>query len=180
MELDRFHCGEREYLESLVRTHGHIVLKVARRFGEDEDHILDLVQETWIQVLEKRTTFRGSGAFEAWLHRVATRVCISEYRRRKTGRKALDRMNPEDAPHGKVATPMEENETEELGRLLDEALHELTEREHDAIYLRIIENRSPDETARIMGVKKSTVRSTVRHGVQRLRKILEGSSHDMS
>lgn len=175
MDLKRFHRGDRAYLESVVRTHAQVVMGVARRFGKDPDHTNDLFQESWMHIFQKRATYRGEGSIQGWLHRVATRVCITDFRNRRNQASALNRMGPGDGPQGSVETPQDEQkriEEEESYRQLHLSLGELSDREHEAIYLRFMEDKSTAEVASMMGIQKMSVRSIIRHGVKRLRIIM--------
>ena len=76
--------------------------------------------------------------------------------------------------------PLSEAERSELQSKLHRALAHLSERELQAICLRILEGKTPDEVAEIMGVEKSTVRSNIRHGISHLRELMEGSDDELS
>jgi RNA polymerase sigma-70 factor (ECF subfamily) len=183
IDLERLRRGDRGYLEALVRSHGPLTLLVARAYGTDGDHAEDLFQEIWRHVFQKRRSYRGDGSFEAWLHRLATNVCINDFRTRKVRSKAHERMgnmglNGEHAWN--VQDPLDEAERRELHRRLHRALGHLSDREHQAICFRILEGKTPEEVARIMGIKKSTVRSTIRHGIERLRELMEVSGDELS
>ena len=69
--------------------------------------------------------------------------------------------------------PIDEREKREARHKLDLALEQLSRRENEAIVLRILEDRKPSEVARIMGIKATTVRSIIRHGMKHLREIME-------
>ncbi len=176
IDLGRLRRGDRDYRDYLVRTYGSLVMGVCKGFGKDYDHTQDLYQECWVKVFRKQSTYRGDGSFEAWLHRVSTRVCISDFRHRKAYQKAHERAQLEtmlDDPGLTEVDPMEDIEREKARHKLDLALDQLSGRENDAITLRLLEERKAGEVARIMGTKTPTVRSNIRHGLKRLRKIME-------
>jgi RNA polymerase sigma-70 factor (ECF subfamily) len=182
IDLERFRRGDRGYLEELVTTHGGLVLQVAQGFGKDSDHVQDLFQEAWMHVFQKRRTYRGEGSFEAWLHRTATRVCVTDFRLRKARFRVHDRMGQEERGNGqewRENDPMDENDKRETHAKLHRALGELSNREHEAICLRVLEKKKTEEVARIMGIKQATVRSIIRHGVSRLRKLMEAPGDEL-
>ena len=74
---------------------------------------------------------------------------------------------------------MDEADKRENHLKLHRALAKLSNREHEAICLRILEKKKPDEVARIMGIKKSTVRSIIRHGITRLKKLMEAPGDEL-
>jgi len=183
IDLERFRRGDRAYLDELVRTQGRLVLLVSRAYGTDFDDAEDLFQEIWKRVFEKRRSYRGDGSFEAWLHRLATNVCISEFRARRSRREAHERMGQQGMSNEhswKTQNPLGEAERRELHLKLHRALAQLSDREHEAIILRLSEGKGPEEVARIMRIKKSTVRSIYRHGIQRLKELMEVPGDELS
>lgn len=176
MELERFHRGEPSYFETLVERHGWLVQRVVEAYQSDRDEAQDYFQEIWIRVYRKRASFSGSGSFEAWLHRIARNTCINlmvarDRRWRLFGRV---KIHWSKEPMGWNPTdPSIETELRERKRRLHEALIRLTDRERQAITLRLFEDKDAKEVAEIMGIKESTVRSIIRHGAARLKKAME-------
>lgn len=176
IDLERLRSGERNYRAYLVRTYGPLVMGVCKGFGKSYDHTQDLYQDCWVRVFRRQETYRGDGPFEAWLHTVATRVCVSDFRHRKAHQKAHKRARLENMVEDPIRAegdPLEEKERREARNKLDLALERLSRRENEAIVLRILEDRKPSEVAGIMGIKPTTVRSIIRHGIKHLRGIME-------
>ncbi len=176
IDLERFRAGGDQYFEYLLRAHGPLVLTITRAHSRDIDHAEDLFQEVWKRVLEKRHTYSGSGRFEGWIRRVAVTVCIADFRARKVRAEAMVRLaevERHESLHGENWDPLAELEREELQVRLHRALGLITERQQEAIHLRLFEARLPEEVAEIMGVERSTVRSLIRKGLNRLREISE-------
>ena len=182
IDVRRFRRGDPEYFEEVLRSHGHTVLAVAQTFGKDSDHAEDLFQETWSHVFEKRRSYRGTGSFDGWLHRIATRVCIGDYRDRKDRLEAIGRMRAEDHREALGVVPMDPlgaAERRDLHGRLHRALAGLSRREHEAITLRIFDGLSTGEVADRMRISQATVRSIVRHGIARLRNIMEDMGDEL-
>src|SRR5271154_177357 len=64
------------YQYRLVR---YLVSLLGRRDGVD-----DLVQETWLRVLERGSSYDGHSRFEPWLFRVARNIAVDAMRKRRT------------------------------------------------------------------------------------------------
>ena len=64
-----------EYQDRLVR---YLVYVLGRRDGVD-----DLVQETWLRVMERGKSYDGRSRFEPWLFTVARHLAIDFLRRRR-------------------------------------------------------------------------------------------------
>ncbi len=182
IDRERFRAGGSEYFEELVRSNGPLVLMVAQAYGEDADHAEDLFQEIWKHAYEKRGSYGGHGSFEGWLHRLATNVCRDEYRTRKVRSEALDRMGQQGREELSwlPPDPLEEAERREFHLRLHRALAHLSKREHEAITLRILEGRTPEEVAAIMRTEKATVRSHISRGIKRLKEVMEDPGDELS
>jgi RNA polymerase sigma-70 factor (ECF subfamily) len=170
--------GDERHFRDLVQTFGPLTFRIARRFGHDEGHAEDLFQEIWKQVFEKRGTYSGSGPFAAWLHRVATNTCISDFRAARIRARALRRMENEGKDfHGgwRPPDPLAETERSEWQRRLHAAMAQLPDRELEAITLRIFERKTPGEVSDIMGIARTTVRCHISRGVKRLRGFMNGT-----
>lgn len=181
IDADRFRRGDPAFLRELLRTHSLVVLDVARAFGEDPDHVEDLFQQTWIRAYEKRGTYGGTGSFNGWLHRVVTRVCINDFRARRRAAEAMNRMRavgPERESLG--PEPSDEPEDNEWRRRLHLALARLSRRQNEVITLRILEDLNTDEVAHRLSISPATVRSNLRHGIQRLRRLMKGRENELS
>jgi len=148
IDLGRFRRGDRTYLEDLVKSRGQWVLTVAHAYSEDSDHAEDLFQEIWKHVFEKRRSYGGDGSFEAWLHRLATNVCLSDFRARKARFEAHERMGKmglDEEHRWRTQDRLDESERRELHLKLHRALAQLPEREHEAICFRLLEGKTPGE-----------------------------------
>ena len=70
-------------LESLVgqyqyRLVRYLIYLLGRRGGVD-----DLVQEIWLRVLERGSSYDGQSRFEPWLFRIARNIAVDAMRKRR-------------------------------------------------------------------------------------------------
>ena len=75
--------------------------------------------------------------------------------------------------------PLGAAERRDLHGRLHRALAGLSRREHEAITLRIFDGLSTGEVADRMRISQATVRSIVRHGIARLRNIMEDMGDEL-
>lgn len=180
-DAERFASGDREYVREVVREYEPLILVICRSYAVDDDHMLDLAQETWTTVLAKLASFEGKGSFRAWLFRVCTNLCLTDARTRKARTERMRRYSEDmRSMDWKQVDPLAETARRELHHSIYRALPRLSEGEREAVTLRILEGRSAAETARIMGIAPATVRSHIRHAIQRLRTMMEDPDNDLS
>ena len=177
VDLKRFRDGDDEYFEQIMQIRGPMVLRVCQPYADSHDHAKDLFQDIWTQVYLKRESFRGEGSFEAWLGRIAKNICINDLKARKNRADSLHGPRGEpmtEALHWKPPDPLREAERSELHSNLLQAMDQLPRREREAISLSVFDEKTSGEIAEVMGTKEATVRSTIRHGIKRLRELLGG------
>ncbi|HEX9049152.1 MAG TPA: sigma-70 family RNA polymerase sigma factor [Anaeromyxobacter sp.] len=68
--LRRVRAGDPAAFAGLVRRHGGGLLRLARLFVRDGAAAEDVVQETWMAVLEGLGGFEGRASFKTWLYRI--------------------------------------------------------------------------------------------------------------
>jgi RNA polymerase sigma-70 factor (ECF subfamily) len=156
-----------EYQGRLMR---YLVYVLGRR--EDVD---DLVQETWLRVMERGKSYDGRSRFEPWLFTVARHLAIDLVRRRKD--LSLD---AEDEGGPAVAAPVSQGlspfamaaRTEEAERLAA-ALAGLQGIYREALVLRFLEEMSLQEIAAVVGAPVPTVAARIYRGLAALRPQME-------
>lgn len=66
----RVQGGDRAAFAGLVRRHGGALLRFTRLFVREESVAEEVVQETWMAVLEGLDGFEGRASFKTWLYRI--------------------------------------------------------------------------------------------------------------
>ncbi len=66
----RVRAGDRSAFAGLVRRHGGALLRFARLFVRESSTAEEVVQDTWMAVLEGLGGFEGRASFKTWLYRI--------------------------------------------------------------------------------------------------------------
>lgn len=160
--------GEYEAFERLLSKYERRIYTLALRIVSIREDAEEVVQETFLTVLEKLSDFREEARFHTWLTRIATNHALGILRRRK---KTLD-VSFDDAPadtepleslrpeyiaswRKSPADILHEKESEAI---LKEALQELDEKYRLVFLLRDVEEFSIQETAEILGISEANVK----------------------
>lgn len=148
--------------EALYLRHKDFVLRVALRFAPDIDTALDVLQDTFVQLL-RRFPPAGEGItltarLTTLLYPIAKNAAITAAR--KTGRfpVAAD-ITPEDVP----APPARDDG--DLGRIFAS----LPPGQREALTLRFVDGMSLDEIAQALGIPEGTVKSRLHGGIANIR-----------
>src|SRR5580658_8952645 len=97
-------AGGREAFGELVRRHGSAVRGLLRRMGADTALADDLAQDAFLAAFEQIGEFRGEGAFQGWVKRIAARLYVRRWR--KDARLDLMASTPDpeaSVGHGELA-----------------------------------------------------------------------------
>jgi len=73
--------GDEAALVTLVKRHQPLMLRVARSYVHDPRAAEDVVQETWIALLERIDDFEGRATLKTWLFRVLVNRSITRAQR---------------------------------------------------------------------------------------------------
>ncbi len=159
-----------QYQYRLVR---YLIYLLGRREGVD-----DLVQETWLRVLERGASYDGRSRFEPWLFRVARNIALDSMRKRRNV--SLD-SDDEDgvvrpSPASSEPSPFAlAARTEDAGRLAI-SLQTLEPVYREVLVLRFQEDLSLQEISAVVGSPVSTVASRIYRGLATLRPQFEGDT----
>ena len=155
-----------QYQYRLVR---YLIYLLGRRDGVD-----DLVQETWLRVLERGSSYDGHSRFEPWLFRVARNIAVDAMRKRRI--LSLD----SDDDDGRVRPSPTSNEPSPYKLAartrLASSLQTLEPVYREALVLRFQEDLSLQEISAIVGAPVSTVASRIYRGLATLRPQFEGET----
>ncbi|WP_242336675.1 MULTISPECIES: RNA polymerase sigma factor [unclassified Anaeromyxobacter] len=66
----RVRAGDRSVFAGLVRRHGGALLRFARLFVRESSAAEEVVQDTWMAVLEGLDDFEARASFKTWLYRI--------------------------------------------------------------------------------------------------------------
>jgi RNA polymerase sigma-70 factor (ECF subfamily) len=157
--------AESSWIEPLVRELHRPVFQLAVLLVRDYAVAQDIVQEAFVRVWLSPRTPRDLSGFRPWLYR--TVVNLARDHQRRQGRWARVRFGRLDS-----ANPVDVAERHESDARLAIAIHALSRREQEALYVRFFEDASFDEVARIIGTRTGTARVLVHRALAKLRRQL--------
>ncbi len=159
-----------QYQYRLVR---YLIYLLGRREGVD-----DLVQETWLRVLERGASYDGRSRFEPWLFTIARNLAIDLTRRKQNvSLDSSDDGEPHEAPPSPVSdapSPFVLAARTEDAQHLARSLQTLEPIYREALVLRFQEDLSLQEISTVVGAPVTTVASRIYRGLAALRVQLEG------
>ncbi|MFP5247194.1 MAG: sigma-70 family RNA polymerase sigma factor [Thermoanaerobaculia bacterium] len=175
-------AGEPSAFETLVREYGPRLLRLARRFLENEEDARDAVQDAFIAVYRAAKSFEANSALTTWLHRILVNAALMKLRtKRRHPEEDIESLLPrfaEDGHQVEPSTPWPESaqtmlEREEERALVRGAIAQLPDAYRTVLLLRDIEEMSTEETAAILGTTKNVAKIRLHRARQALRALLD-------
>lgn len=155
--------GDRSAFGELVRRHGSAIRGLLRRLGAEAGLADKLAQEAFLIAFDQITDFRGEGAFQAWVKRIAVRQYAKHIR--KDAR--LDLIAEPSAAPDTPLSQDSENSTPAVS--FEEALAGLPRSERLCVGLCYGGGLSHAEAADALNAPLANVRSHLRRGLDRLK-----------
>jgi RNA polymerase sigma-70 factor (ECF subfamily) len=160
-----FQAGDESAFSIFVARHQDRVYRLAMLWLKDQSRADDTLQETFLRSYTGLGQFRFRAQPHTWLLRVLRNVCREENRRYATHPLAEDFGSEQSIEPDFAAA---QDRPRQLAKLHD-ALKRLPERQRDVVMLRLFEELSIAETAKIMGCRSGTVKAHLNKALNGLR-----------
>lgn len=146
--------------EAIYDAHFDFVWRSVRRLGVPEHAQDDVVQDVFIVVHRRLSTFEGRSSLKTWLFGIVAHV-VRSHKRSRGLPQAVD-SDPDDLADSGVGNPLRAAEAAEAARVLHEILDTLSEERREVFVLMELEEMSAPEAAEALSVKLNTVYSRLR------------------
>lgn len=151
--VERLQRGDRAAFSILYGWYGDAIFRVILSRMPDRVRAEDCLRETFRTALEKieSFTFTGKSIFY-WLRRIAVNKAMDAHRRTKRDRDLSERVKAHAPPVQSSPRPDRGLEVADTARDVETSLSRLNPRYAKVLRLRLIEERSREEAAEILGV----------------------------
>lgn len=144
----------------------------------DPDLAEDLVQDTFIEILQTIDGLNEPAAFVTWSRQIAYHRCTAYFRKRhdlladenEDGQTVFDTVAEDRAEF----IPDEALDKEDLKQTIHAMIEELPMEQRSAIMMRYFDEISVKEIAEIQGVSEGTVKSRLNYGRKAIKEAVEG------
>jgi RNA polymerase sigma-70 factor, ECF subfamily len=159
--------GDFVAFETLVERYERRIYSLAMRILGRREDAEEVVQQTFLSVIQHLAGFREQSQFATWLTRIATNHALALLRRRSRHRTVPledgSGDHYEDLPRPEFVarwreTPEQIASRHETRQLLTQALEELDEKYRLVFVLRDVEGLSTTETAESLGITEANVK----------------------
>ena len=169
-------AGDAAALRAFVLRYQRTVFAYLSRTLGAGPHVDDLAQEVFLRALRAMPRFDAAHAARpsTWLLTIATRLVISERRRRHPQVQPLDA----DLAAEGAKTPETERRRVELGQALSRAADALSDDHRDVFVLAEFHGLDMKEIAQVLSIPEATAKTRLFRARERLRVLLKGVWED--
>jgi RNA polymerase sigma-70 factor, ECF subfamily len=159
--------GEREAFDRLVERYQRDVYRLCFRYVNNHHDASDMAQEVFLKAYRALAKFRGDSSFSTWLYRIAVNTCLNF----RAARKAPAEELSEHVADGRMPV-VERLERDERSQRVRKAVARLPEKQRATLILKVYQDLTHEEVARILGSSVGTVKANLFHALANLRKTL--------
>jgi RNA polymerase sigma-70 factor (ECF subfamily) len=185
--LQRLRAGEEEAWREMHRDHYPRLWSSVQRILNNPTLADDVVQETFIKAHRDIHRFHGQSQLGTWLYRIAINQALDTMRKKVRTERWLSFLSPvatEDSgmptlPEGEVPPAAALGlERADLRARISEAMSGLSAEHRAVVQLRLIDEMSLEESARLLRCKPGTVNSRLHYACEHLRRMLARHSDE--
>ena len=163
--IERALGGSDRAWQKLVKRYEKRIYNYALRMVGHPDDAFDLMQEVFVGVHRNLPSYRGDGAFPAWLFRIASFRC-TDYLRRRRFTDEFDETThvTEDTP-GPQSLLM----TTHANQQITAALDSLSTDQRHVVELKFFQNFTFDDIAGQLGISPNTAKTRLYSALKKMR-----------
>lgn len=179
--VDRFKNGDEEAFEEMVTRYWDRIYARVLQLLKNRQDAEEVTQDAFMRAHRGLENFRGDSSFSTWLFQIATNLAHNRYwywfRRKRDASFSLEQNLTEesegtfaDVIAADVDTPAETFVTQELVDRVAECLPLLSEKHHEILTLRLVQDLSYEDIADHLGISVGTVKSRIARARESLRR----------
>ncbi|MGB9809863.1 MAG: RNA polymerase sigma factor [Caldanaerobacter sp.] len=170
---EKFKIGDKSALSYIYFQNFELMFQYGIKFKDDSDFVKDCIQDVFFKLIQAGTKLGSTDNIRFYLFKALKNVIIKELDK---NRKIESVKTEELYFHTSFLWEEQafENEKKSLKeKALSKALHSLSKRQQEIIYLRYDNGMSYEQISEIMQIKNDSARKLVFRAIQSLRMILE-------
>ena len=163
----RYLDGDLVAFDEMMTRHERQIYRLCYRFDRNHDDAMDLTQDVFVKAFEKLPSFRGDARFKTWLYRVAVNHCLNHVKKHSQNFVEVTEQT------GRVKAAADDRLlAQERRRIVRDLMPQLPPRQRAIFEMRMNDNLSYEEIAKILNRSVSTIKSSVFFALTKLKKLV--------
>ena len=180
--IRRVLAGDSASFELIMRRYNRRLFRIARSVLRNDADAEDVVQDAYIRAYEHLAGFEGTGAFSAWLAKIALNEALGRLRGADAAGNHVSFDDPEESEEANymanlitnLPSPEQDTARGEVRHLLEAAIDALPDAYRMTFIMCGVEEMSVAETADCLDVEPATVKTRYHRARNILRRQLSG------
>ncbi|HIE27071.1 TPA: RNA polymerase sigma factor [Candidatus Poribacteria bacterium] len=174
--IAQFREGDQDAFSNLMKKYKSLIFSYVRRKVGNDDDADDITQEVFVKVYKALPNWQPRASFQTWLYTIARNRCI-DYHRAKARRQFHSLDDDEEYMPVPPATdiysdPEKMAEENELGRIISEAIKQLSPKQKEVFILHHYQGLQIKEIAAALGMADGSVKVHHHRAMKKLKNIL--------
>jgi RNA polymerase sigma factor (sigma-70 family) len=146
-------AGDRRMQEEMYRRFSPRMYGVCLRYAGNAEEAQDILQEGFIKIYKKLSSYRGDGSFEGWIRRIFVNTAIEHFRRKVYQQPITD--HHENTVEGKYLSVLDELAEKDILKLIQE----LSPGYRTVFNLYVVEGYTHKEIGDMLNISEGTSKS---------------------
>jgi RNA polymerase sigma-70 factor (ECF subfamily) len=177
----RAQAGDFKAFSDLIERYRPKIFGLALKLTRNREDAEDIFQDTFMKAIDNIEKFRAESSFGTWLYTICVNTVRAKYsRERQAELLPLEDYLPAGHDHGEAAAlhltdwddPLAKLTSDETGKILDRAIHELPLKYRIPFLLRYTQDMSVQEVADALDLKLANAKSRILRARLALRQAL--------
>lgn len=174
--MERISGGDHEAVSLLVDRYGAMVYRTALKILCDPELAKDVVQEVFIRIWRKASSFDSRYPLKIWIYRITGNRCIDCLRKERLLHPFAGKVPDGRLPEAFIpleASPEKKLIMREEWKAFAEASSQLSPRQRQVYVLRELEGLASEDVARMTGLTPDQIKSNLHYARKKMREMLE-------
>ena len=171
--IQKINDGDIKFFEILIRRYNSFLYRIGRTYRYNHQDTEDLMQDAYINAFSNLKKFENRSSFKTWFTRIMLNLCYQKKQKLSFKNEIVgnDFQNEKSKIMFHQSTNNEKiTVNKELGRVLENAIHEIPEDYRIVFSLRELNGLSVAETAEALDITESNVKVRLNRAKTMLRK----------
>jgi RNA polymerase sigma-70 factor (ECF subfamily) len=167
-----FLAGRRDAFDVIVERHRRAVYQLCYRFVGNHEDASDLAQDVFVRAFKGLAKFKGDSSLSTWLYRVGVNTCLNRVSVKRPATESIDASPRVDE---RAADPLDLVMRDERAVVVRRAIEQLPPKQRATLVLRVYQELSHEEIARVLGSSVGAVKANFFHALGNLKRLLQSS-----
>jgi RNA polymerase sigma-70 factor (ECF subfamily) len=164
--------GRPDAFDVIVGRHQRTIYQLCYRFVGNHEDAADLAQDVFVRAFRGLRHFKGGSALSTWLYRVGVNTCLNRLSVKRPPTEPIDAVPRVDA---RAIDPVAALVRSERVAQVRAAIARLPRKQRATLMLRVYQELSHEEIARVLGSNVGAVKANFFHALGNLRRMLQTS-----